>query len=98
MQVRARCNPLPNDRYRFEKSKKYVSSLSREQLTLMDCGQICAKIPNFWLNAILNHHELSNYIASEDYECLGTLTALDVQVDAETKIILGPRMALCIMF
>jgi hypothetical protein len=53
--------------------------------------QICEKIPNFWLNAILNHQELQNYVASDDYECLGFLTAVDVQVSFLCKVCRSPR-------
>jgi hypothetical protein len=51
--------------------------------SLLFVAQICSKIPNFWLNTLLNHSELQEYINTSDYDCLRHLKILDVQVRPE---------------
>ena len=63
----------------------------RKSESLISYGQICSKIPNFWLNALLNHRDLQEYINTSDYDCLRHLRILDVQVHIYTMRFLKSR-------
>jgi len=68
-----------NDELEDEMVKLDKEYTRKKQPLFDERSKICAEIPNFWLNALLNHPDLQQYITTDDYALLRHLTSVEVK-------------------